>query len=588
VTRLDVEKYLFIDNGCKVSELYSKLRFLMVSVLLLALQSWGCSNSHSDVAQQSYRTDPTVLPDITFVQSSNSVEVYDFLEVTLNVEQPSVRNPFTDVFVHAKFSRSGNEQVNDLAVQGFCDSDDGSIFRVRFMPTEPGEYKYTVSYWQDNLQKVYSGRFKAVDVSRRGVVHVDPAYPWHFLWSGTGEHYYLNGTTAFLLMGWDDEKTIREILDRFHSLDINRIRVLLDGRTDHFWTEPIKPGSGFQSHVNPWMAKRSNDITNPGFDYARFNVDYWRKFERMLTYARERDTIISIIFGWNDTLVHPQAGSADERRYMQYAVTRLGSYSNITWDLGDDLDWFRSEAWTHETGIWLQEIDPYQHLATSHPTKNHHQDRSSSWFGMTSFQMWERPMHAWMLKQREQQVSTGRIIPQVNEEYGYEDHYPQWAPYKPPAASADAMRRVAWEIAMVGGYQVTGETAKRGTGMGPDTGGGWVNGRGDETMTMLTGYAHMVHFFSSFQWWKTDPHDELVNDGSFCLAEPGRLYVIYLPRGGRATVKLEPGRYEMKWFNPRSGEYSANATAEGPDWTSSVSPDREDWVIQLIRSLSEH
>lgn len=39
-------------------------------------------------------------------------------------------------------------------------------------------------------------------------------------------------------MGWDDEKNIRETLDRFHSLDINRIRVLLDSRTDHFWTEP--------------------------------------------------------------------------------------------------------------------------------------------------------------------------------------------------------------------------------------------------------------------------------------------------------------------------------------------------------------
>ena len=196
-------------------------------------------------------------------------------------------------------------------------------------------------------------------------------------------------------------------------------------------------------------------------------------------------------------------------------------------------------------------------------------------------------MHAWMLKQREQQASTGRIIPQVNEEYGYEDHYPQWAPYKPPAASADAMRRVAWEIAMVGGYQVTGETAKRGTGMGPDTGGGWVNGRGDETMTMLTGYAHMVHFFSSFQWWKSDPHDELVNNGSFCLAEPGRLYIIYLPHGGRVTVKLEPGRYEMKWFNPRSGEYSGTTIAQGSNWTSPVAPDGGDWVIKLLLSSSK-
>src|SRR5215831_16604311 len=169
-------------------------------------------------------------------------------------------------------------------------------------------------------------------------------------------------------------------------------------------------------------------------------------------------------------------------------------------------------------------------------------------------------------------MSTGRIIPQVNEEYGYEDHYPSWAPYKAPSASADANRRVAWAIAMAGCYQTTGETAKRGTGVDPDTGGGWVNGRGDNTMIMLKGYAHMVHFFTSFEWWKTEPHDDLVNNDSFCLAELGKLYVVYLPNGGNVTVRLEPGRYEAKWFNPRSGEYSNALAAEGPIWTSPAAP----------------
>jgi hypothetical protein len=51
-----------------------------------------------------------------------------------------------------------------------------------------------------------------------------------------------------------------------------------------------------------------------------------------------------------DSGVHLVAGSDDERRYIRYAVARLGSFSNITWDLGDDLDSFRDEKWTHETG----------------------------------------------------------------------------------------------------------------------------------------------------------------------------------------------------------------------------------------------
>jgi hypothetical protein len=415
-------------------------------------------------------------------------------------------------------------------------------------------------------------------------VRADPAHPWHFVWTGTGEHYFLNGTTAFLLMGWNDEQVIRDSLDRLHRFDVNRVRVVLDGRTDHFWTEPIRPGPGFQAHLNPWLAARPDDVHSPGFDYTRFNCAYWQKFERMLRHARDQDMIVSVIFGWNDTPVHPAADSEDERRYFRYAVARLAAYANVTWDLGDDMDGFRSTTWTHEAGTRLHRLDPYHHLATSHPVNNQHQDRTALWFGMTSFQEWHRPLHAWMLNQRRLQAETGRIIPQVNEEYGYEDHYPTWAPYHPPAASADADRRAAWEMVMAGCYQTTGETARRGTGVPPDTGGGWVNGRGDASMTMLQGYQFMVRFFTRFAWWKTDPHDELVDQG-YCLAEPGEVYVIYLPHGGQVTASLEAGTYHVQWFNPRDGTFLPLADALGGSagWKSPAASDAGDRVLFLQR-----
>ena len=399
---------------------------------------------------------------MSFSQSSDSVEVDDFVEASINIVKPNTNNPFTEVFVTGRFKLAQANQTDELAVDGFCDSADGSTYRVRFMPLEPGEYDYSITYWQDNQQREFRGKFKAIRANRRGMVQVDPAYPWHFVWKGTGEHYFLNGTTAFLLMGWDNEKVIQECISRLHRFDVNRIRVLLDGRTDHFWTEPIKPGKDFYGHLNPWLSKRPGDVVKPEFDFTRFNIPYWQKFERMLNNARKNDVIISVIFGWNDTPIHPIPGSEDERRYLSYALARLGAYSNVTWDLGDDLDSYRDVKWTHATGTWLHELDPYRHLATSHPVDNRYQDRESPWFGMTSFQRWNRPIHEWMLEQRRQQSMTGRIIPQVNEEYGYEDHYPAWAPYKAPTASADANRRAAWEMAMAGTYQTTGETAKRG------------------------------------------------------------------------------------------------------------------------------
>src|SRR5262249_20243 len=155
--------------------------------------------------------------------------------------------------------------------------------------------------------------------------------------------------------------------------------------------------------------------------------------------------------------------------------------------------------------------------------------------------------------------------------YGYEDHYPMWAP-GPGSESADALRRTAWDITMAGGYQTAGESARRGTHVWPNTGGGWMNGRGDDTMTMFVGYAHMVACRTRFAWGKPGP-DAGPAGGGWCLAAPGETYAVYLPKPGRATLRLEPGRYRATWWNAATGERSElpafDATAS---WTSPPSP----------------
>jgi hypothetical protein len=346
-------------------------------------------------------------------------------------------------------------------------------------------------------------------------------------------------------------------------------------------------GRNWTSFITPWPAKKAEDIYHPGFDYSRFYLPYWQKFERTLRFARDRDMVISLVLDMNDSRVHPVAGSADEYRFIRYAIARFGAFSNITWDLGDDLNAYRSDPWTHAVGNLVKEWDPYQHLATSHPSGNSHQDRTSHWFDFTSFQEWSRnrDQHTFMLSQRKQQERLGRIIPQTNEEYGYEDHYPTISAPRPEGESADILRRTAWAIVMAGGYQTAGETARRGTHVWPDTGGGWMNGRGDNTMKMFQGYAHMVDFFTSFDWWKTEPHDELVNDGNYCLAKPGEIYAVYLPRAGRVTVRLQPGQYQGTWFNPVTGERIALSPIEGSSWISpeAPSPSPNDWALLLKR-----
>ncbi|MBZ5593759.1 MAG: DUF4038 domain-containing protein [Acidobacteriia bacterium] len=516
--------------------------------------------------------------EVSFSQPAGNIEAYDFVEITVTVAGPDAGNPFTGATVSGSFGKAG--AAARTAVEGFSDSPDGSVFRIRFMPSSPGDYAYSIAYRQGDFEKTNTGTFHATDGHRKGPIRVDAKYPWHFIWEGTGEHYFFNGTTAFWLMGWRDESSIEYSIERLHRLKINRLRVLVAGNANMFWGEPVMTGENFTYALRPWIAKDPESFDHPGIDYTRFNIPYWKKWERMLRFARERDVIISVVQDISTHKAQPVEYSEDERRYLRYMVARLSAFSNITYDLGDDMDSFRDEKWVHATGTLIETWDPYKHLGTSHPVHRENQDRASEWFGFTSIQDWRRPQHPLMLEEREIQKKTGRIIPQTNEEYGYEDHYPHWAP-GPGTDSPETLRQMAWEIAMAGAYGTAGETCRRGTNIWPDTGGGWINGRSDDTTVMLNGYEHMVDFFTSFEWWKTEPHDELVNNGAFCLAKPGEIYAVYLPKEGDVTIKLEPGTYQATWFSAFTGQKIPLPPVQGSVWTSPKTPGWLDWALLL-------
>lgn len=530
--------------------------------------------------------------DVLFTLSSTNAEAYDFVDVRLDVDSPDAPNPFVDVEVTGWFERmSGGER---FSLDGFCDSQDGRVFRIRFMPARAGDYTYGVSFRQGAYLKSVTGKFTATDGHRRGLVRVDPQYPWHFIWEGTGEHYFWNGTTTYALAGWDDP-TIRTSIDRLHRLQVNRIRVgMSSARVENgqAWFENVLATSKFTFLLNPWVAARPESVGDPGFDVSRFNVEFWRKYERLLAYAREKNIIVSVIFYVDgrrpgvDPFGKNAMGGSEEQRYYRYAAARLAAFSNVMWDVTNEWQLFRTEEWVEKMGNFLRQCDPYDHLTSCHG-HGVFPWRTSSWADFAMYQVWDdEGGYGGMLERRLLQARTGRPMPQINEEYGYEDHYPVgWGgDKKAPARSADNRRRLAWGMYMAGSYQTTGERADTGTGWGADTGGGWINGRGDDSMVMLKGYGYIMDFFTLFDWWKTEPHKELVDGAAHCLAQPGEIYAVYLPMGKSVKVKLASGKYAVTWFNPRSGKTTAGSSATGPEWTSPAPPDQGDWAILLKRS----
>jgi len=540
--------------------------------------------------------------DVRFSASASEVEVHDFLEVTLDVRDAEVDNPFIDVVVMGEFTREGGDAV---VVEGFCDAQDRSLYRIRFMPTQPGEHQYSVTYRQGDDVVTHNGSFTSTCGGRRGIVRVDPEYPWHFIWEGTGEHYFWNSTTTYWLVGWD-LKTIRQSLSRLHALKVNRVRAALMGRVAEKrpWYENVFPTDRFSYLLNPWVAECPDSPTDPGFDVTRFNVTHWRKYEALLHYARQHDIAVSVIFyvdgrrPGTDPFGKEKAGGEDEQCYYRYAVARLAAFSNVMWDVSNEYRLFRDDAWAEQMGAFIRRCDPYRHLMSVHG----HGDfrfRTSAWADFAMYQRWdEHGGYEFMLRNREEQAAMGRAMPQVNEEYGYEDHYPiGWGESRTfPARSADNRRRLAWSIVMAGGYQTTGERANRGTGYGSDTGGGWVNGRGDSSMTMLEGYAHMADFFTSFDWWRLEPDSGLVDVIRIGVASPvapkpctvacrspeGDLAVVYFQAGGQVRVDVQALEQDLAvgWFNPRDGSWVPVDSVQDAAYST---PDDEDWAMLFHR-----
>ena len=93
--------------------------------------------------------------DVSFSQSAAKIEAYDFVEVTAQLASPDAANPFTDASLTGWFAKTGGAERT--AVEGFCDSDDGGLFRIRFMPSTPGDYTYSVTFRQGDFEKTHYG-----------------------------------------------------------------------------------------------------------------------------------------------------------------------------------------------------------------------------------------------------------------------------------------------------------------------------------------------------------------------------------------------------------------------------------------------
>ncbi len=381
------------------------------------------------------------------------VERWGMLEIALPGRREG--NPFTDYSMQGVFE--GERET--VSVEGFYDGD--GIWRVRFMPSWPGEYRYTVS--GTFAEETVSGSFLVTEAAPDNHGPVRTAGTFHFSYAD-GVPFYPLGTTCYVWHLQDDAR-VAQTLETLRASGFNKLRFcVLPKHYDYNLHEPRAypfEGTPMDSSVltpeNFWQYDGHSEGNH--FDFTRPNPAYFRHLERCILELRDLGIECDLI------MMHPYdrwgfscMGREADDLYWRYCIARLAAFRNVWWSLANEYDLMRDKTeadWEHYAEL-LQRRDPYGHLRSIHNCGPFY-DHSRPWITHCSIQRQELYRSAELTQDWRERYRK----PVVLDEIAYEgDIQHGWG-----NITGEEMLRRFWEAAVRGGYPGHGETYLREDGV---------------------------------------------------------------------------------------------------------------------------
>ena len=507
---------------------------------------------------------------VSIEKGPDRVACFDIYELIFRLDEPYQGNPFTDVELKASFTPQDGPSAE---VEGFCDDQEGRVFKIRFCPGR-SDSEYTFQARTNVTDQVFTGSFKTGKPRGMEPVIVHPQHPKHFIYAASRKPFYHLGITAYhLLDPSNDDKHIEAFLDYSAANGFNKARFLIAGYprdSDTRSSDDYEYGVGNQWRLPNYGAPPGEVNPLPAwlglphqYDFTRFNVDYWRKVDRAVGAMRERGMIATCIITLEKQNLPKEYGTltSNEKRLYQYAVARLAAYANVWWDLGNEHNEYRAVDWAPQMGALVKQWDPYDRLCSAHGHADwNYGDQKWADFIITQQYGSCQEVNQWAL----QYYDIPK--PYINEEYGYEGTID-----KPGhGMNVDWVRKCHWSIAAAGGYATYGDWSP-GT---PFYTGHIGQGKAPSYLKRLR------NLFESFPYQEMSPHNELVNNGSLCLAKEKEVYLVYMPDGGETVVRFSPREdgYSIVWVNPRTGDKKAPIHVTD-NRALLKAPDSNDWVV---------
>jgi len=297
----------------------------------------------------------------------------------------------------------------------------------------------------------------------------------------------------------------------------------------------------------------------------------------------------------NECLLDGGWTGVQRKVYLRELVARFGHHLGITWNMGEEngpTDWSpvgQTDQMRKEMANYLKSVNPYSNFVVVHThSDNEHQNIILN--PLLGFENLDGPS-----------MQIGRVD-NINSRVA---HFIEESSKskKPWVVNLDEIGDASRGV-MPDSFDNLHDTVRHfalwGSLMAGSGGAEWYFGYR---------YPHndlnCEDFRSRELWWKqtkiaTDfflnnlplaemkPANELVSpSNAYCLAKPGEIYVVYLPKSEPTQINLPEGKYTVKWFNPRTGgklEDGSVKIVKGGGKVSLGTPplvDGKDWVVEI-------
>jgi hypothetical protein len=291
------------------------------------------------------------------------------------------------------------------------------------------------------------------------------------------------------------------------------------------------------------------------------------------------------------------ATGAERKLYLRELIARYGHHLALNWNLGEENT--QSTAEQAAMAKYIADTDPYDHLIVVHTFPPQQDsvygaliDTPTAITGVSVQNQWSAA-HARTVKWRRESARVGRPWVVNQDEQGPATlGVPPDPGYKNFAGAAKDGKAIGYDLHDIRQATLWGTLLAGGGGV--EYYFGYQLPENDLTCEDFRSrdkswdYCRIaLEFFAreKIPVEKMANADELVgnpthNNSRFCFAQPGHLYLVYLPKGGTTELDLSgaSGDFSVGWFNPRNGGAVQPASRIRGPKASLAAPSNDDWL----------